>query len=534
MDPHRETEPRQIQRRSRNACDACRARKVKCLYEGDGKCQACIELAVPCTRNRPRKKRGPPNRYRIVDHLQNCCQEEIVDLPSTSPTSTSTTAITPNSTSTYLAPLSILDQIAPRETIRRIIDDWFNLIHSVCPIHHRANFLKRLGNGDLDNDPEFLAVVISLCCATVSSLPRKAAVDYPDVTVKRCFEVIQYHRLLDNYRSISLQWCQAKYHLSTSFVAEESLISFRLLGEVTTGIKYLVSYELPNMSRIEAELAKRLHCLVLCGLCTWSIYGRPNIGLISAQDNIQAIKPLDLNDTELDPTNIDPSNPWHGDTVTYVPGLNYLTHLFYLWHSSQQTSPLSVPHIQQHMAYIQRALDTLPPELRWRGGLSRPPGSNFGTDVQTANLYITQLHIRSSLLEQMYTLSKSLPTSPALDGRSVAQGLNLHKDEIRKQRAEIVKDLLEILYHMSEETLEANGHSLVPKVRDIGSALLDEMRVGDSQLNSSETDGSGAFSAQEASMDLRKLLEKLERLDFRPWDDGYQRRSFITSSALRL
>ncbi|KAG4421307.1 hypothetical protein IFR04_005609 [Cadophora malorum] len=456
------------------------------------------------------------------------------DLPSTSPTSTSTAAITPSSTSTYLPPLPILDQIAPFETIRRIIDDWFSLIHSVCPIHHRANFLKRLGNGNLDHDPEFLAVVISLCCATVSSLPRKAAIDYPDVTVKRCFEIIQYHRLLDNYRSMSLQWCQAKYHLSTSFMTEESIISFRLLGEVTTGIKYLVNYELPNMSRLGAELAKRLHCLILCGLCTYSIYGRPNIGLISAQDNIQATKPLDMNDTELDPTNIDPSNLWHGDTVTYVPGLNYLTHLFYLWHSSQQTFPLSVPHIQQHMTYIQRALDTLPPELRWRGGLSRPPGSNFGTDVQTANLYITQLHIRSSLLEQMYTLSKSLPTSPALDGRIASQSPNLHKDEIRKQRAEIVKDLLEILYHMSEETLEANGHSLVPKVRDIGSALLDEMRVGDSQLNSGESDGSGAFSSQEASLDLRRLLEKLERLDFRPWDDGYQRRSFITSDTLRM
>ncbi|KAG4436481.1 hypothetical protein IFR05_008022 [Cadophora sp. M221] len=288
------------------------------------------------------------------------------------------------------------------------------------------------------------------------------------------------------------------------------------------------------MSRIETQLAKRLYCLIFCGLCTWSIYGRPCIVILSPQDNIQAMKPLDENDTELDPSNIDPSNPWHGDTVTYVPGLNYLTHLFYLWHSSQQISPLSVPHIQQHMAYIQRALDTLPPSLRWRGGLSRPPGSNFGTDVQTANLYITQLHIRSSLLEQMYTLSKSVPTSPALDGRDTCHGLNIHKDEIRKQRAEIVKDLLEILYHMSEETLEANGHSLVPKVRDIGSALLDEMRVGDSQLNSCENDGSGAFGAQEASLDLRRLLEKLERLDFRPWDDGYQRRSFMGCSALGM
>lgn len=47
------------------------------------------------------------------------------------------------------------------------------------------------------------------------------------------------------------------------------MISFRLLGEVATGIKYLVCYDMPNMSRIEAELAKRLYCLIFCGL--WSV-----------------------------------------------------------------------------------------------------------------------------------------------------------------------------------------------------------------------------------------------------------------------
>ncbi len=189
------------------------------------------------------------------------------------------------------------------------------------------------------------------------------------------------------------------------------------------------------------------------------MYGKPCIKLITPQDNIQAMKPLDLNDTELDPTSIDPSQPWHGDTMTYIPGLNYLTHLFHLWFLSQQTASLSVTHIQKHMAYVQQALDTLPPSLRWRGGLSRPAGSNFGTDVQTANLYITQLHIRSTLLEQMHTLSKSLPASPMINGNGPALVTEDHKEEIRYQRATIVKDLLEILYHMSEETLEANGYS---------------------------------------------------------------------------
>ncbi len=192
--------------------------------------------------------------------------ETEIDQASASPTSTSTSVISPTSTSVYVTPPPILDQIAPPEVIRRIIDDWFNIIHSVCPIHHRSSFLQRLAQGNANNDPEFLAVVISLCSATVSSLPRKAAVEYPEVTVRRCFEVVQQNRLLDNYENITLQWCQAKYHLSTSFIIENSIISYRLLGEATTGIKYLAFYGIPNMTRLEAELTKRLYCLVLCGL----------------------------------------------------------------------------------------------------------------------------------------------------------------------------------------------------------------------------------------------------------------------------
>lgn len=232
------------------------------------------------------------------------------------------------------------------------------------------------------------------------------------------------------------------------------------------------------------------------------LYSRPSIGILSPQDNIQSLQPLNLNDSELDSTNIDPTRPWHGDTMSYIPGLNFLCHLFLLWHSSQQVCPPTLAHLQHYMTLVQRALETLPPNLRWRGGLSRPPESNFGTDVQTANLYITQLHIRSNLLQQMHTLLKTRNT--------IEHGFG-DMQEITKQRAMIVKDLLEILYHMSEETLEANGHSLVPKARDIGSALLDELGMGASEFSENENFN---LDSQKASADLRKLLEKLERLDY--------------------
>lgn len=223
------------------------------------------------------------------------------------------------------------------------------------------------------------------------------------------------------------------------------------------------------------------------------MFGRPYIGLLTPQDNLQALRPSDLTDGDLDPSLVFPKRAWHGDTMSYVPGLNHLSNLFLLWHSSQQPHNNNIQGLQEHVTLVQRALDDLPAELRWRGGLSRLPRSNFGTDVQTANLYITQLHIRSNLLERLHRLSKGnydLVTS----------------QNIAAQRQSIVEDLLEILSHMPRETFEANGHSLVPKIRDIGAALLDEVGV---------TDGLQEVNEQ-ARADLKRLLEKLEKLDFRP------------------
>ena len=54
---------------------------------------------------------------------------------------------------------------------------------------------------------------------------------------------------------------------------------------------------------------------------------------------------------------------------------------------------------------------------------------------------------------------------------------------------------------MPEAVFDANGYSIVPKIRDIGSALLDELRTGPHGRT------------LQASISLEKLLAKLETLD---------------------
>ncbi|CZR68907.1 uncharacterized protein PAC_18808 [Phialocephala subalpina] len=477
--------PKPVRKRTSNACDACRARKVKCFREGSS-CRACLELGLSCTQNAPRRRRGPPNSY---VQAQNQLR---------SPTGPSVTSPSIYSESPSELSLNVLDQLGPSTLIRQIIDDWFQLIHSVAPILHRGHFLRRLSDGDASHDPEFCGLVISICAATVASLKRRSSSHYGAVALDRGVELINGNRLLETGQSFTLEWCQAKYNLGVACGAGRGLdnqSSFRYLSEAVMGVKYLIYYKLPNMSIWEQQLVRRLYWMIFAGLCM-EMFGRPYIGLLTPQDNIQTLRPLDLTDTELDP-HFPGHSPWHGDTMSYIPGLNHLSNLFLLWHSSQQTHNSTPTGLQEHINLVQRALDDLPAELRWRGGLSRPPRSNFGTDVQIANLYITQLHIRSNLLEQLDRLTKG-------------QSDHATSQNIIEQRQRIVEDSLEILSHMPRETLEANGHSLVPKIRDIGSALLDEVRAGENP----------GIVSEQARVDLVRLLERLETLDFRP-EFGY-------------
>jgi hypothetical protein len=163
----------------------------------------------------------------------------------------------------------ILEHLGPFSLIRRIIDDWFELIHSVAPILHRGKFLERLGNGDASRDLEFCGLVVSLCAATVASLKRRSSAQYGSVTFERCLEVVKEYQLLESRDTFTLEWCQAKYNLGCALGAERGLDNpscFRFMSEAVMGVKYLTYYELPTLCLVSQQLLKRLYWLVFAGL----------------------------------------------------------------------------------------------------------------------------------------------------------------------------------------------------------------------------------------------------------------------------
>lgn len=185
--------------------------------------------------------------------------------------------------------------------------------------------------------------------------------------------------------------------------------------------------------------------------------------------------------------------PWHGDTTSYVPGLVALSELFLVWRDARRRcQPAPAAAVRQYLDAIQAVLDRLPAELRWRdwGPAARPVHVTHGHYVQVANIEVTSLHLRSNLL-QMF---------------GVADG-----DEHRR----LVDDLLAILDHMPRAIFEANGGSIVPKIRDIGAAYLEQVHLGENQGSSSSGGSSSGSTTTIAWPGDAAAKEKLRRLLFK-------------------
>ncbi|GKT83866.1 hypothetical protein Ct61P_01716 [Colletotrichum tofieldiae] len=195
-----------------------------------------------------------------------------------------------------------------------MLGDWFEKVHALAPVLHRRRLMYRLKTGEANTDRTFCALVVSVCAATVATLRRA---DYSPVTVERCIDFIEEHHLLDHglrQPSYSLDWCIAMYNIGTS----ASSMNENGLGDMGS---------FHGMSEAAA-------------------------GRDSQLDTGPQLSAAEL-------------PPWHGDTASYVPGLNQLSELFLIWHEAQ-TAPVSLyggqeEALKHFLSRIQTTIDNFPP-----------------------------------------------------------------------------------------------------------------------------------------------------------------------------
>ncbi|CAI7647595.1 unnamed protein product [Penicillium glandicola] len=188
-----------LKTRLRKACDACSVRKVKC-DTGGPPCRSCASLDIPCTYERPSRRRGPPNRHAEAFKKQKREPEDVAslspaDYPSTT-TPLATPFISPQPTSFSLS----VESICSLHTIQMLLDDFFIYIHPLVPIPHEPSFRAAFERREDVTNHTFLALLASMIGLLVASFPRRPKLRlnteaertaFPNsiALVKRCLDV---------------------------------------------------------------------------------------------------------------------------------------------------------------------------------------------------------------------------------------------------------------------------------------------------------------------------------------------------------
>ncbi|KAJ5551313.1 hypothetical protein N7461_006011 [Penicillium sp. DV-2018c] len=520
-----------LKTRLRKACDACSIRKVKC-DTGGPPCRSCASLDIPCTYERPSRRRGPPNR-----HAEALKKESWMQL---------------------------------------LLDDFFTYIHPLVPVPHEPTFRAAFERREDVTNHTFLALLASMIGFLVASFPRRpklrlnteaerAAFPHSIALVKHCLNIAIQARgigYLDRNATVydaaisyflavcagyiyNMRRCRVYLSECRSMIQVYDLcrpattLSSSTLEATDPSSSTHSFIESPGVDLITQELGRRLFYVTLVGYQTLHQMGSPDMKIhVPPETPSDRYPPLPL---EIDDEFIFPTHcvPQPSDRVSQLVGFNANVRVY-----SSYTALLSWEiafgrgqifdwkhqrnSIWECLKKAKSALLDVPSEL----SLNHPKhkftaGRGFGDsissysddhihqerraiqyEIQKANIYASQLCTRSYLVEKYWSLfeafsrygkpsvstglsstpphirmevrsdakSTTTPTGAALLEAESQAHPHVEADYIGHMMAEernlVIKDLFVLLRTVNEVNMEPNGASITMKIRQVASTLL--------------------------------------------------------------
>ncbi|CAG9986243.1 unnamed protein product [Clonostachys byssicola] len=317
---------------ARRACDFCRVRRRRCVFgqaqaetgagtgtgtgtataTGMERCRECIRLDLVCTFLKPTQTRGPKRRKIGLTIMQRDIHSSSQSFESPSTRQVDTAAS---------GPWFATEKIGPRGLILVIIDDYLARIYPLIPVVHRPTFRRRLNQSD--DDPDFLALILSLVVVAVGLLPSRFPY-YQSLTsgslstckfqtresvINACIDLCMEMRTATYWDQVSHQKWATSYLLSVGcfqlgqanrsrMLEVEFLQTGRLLG-----IHRIADYE--GLNCIETQLRKKAFWLCFYTYAhAWYQCGRQerlsffDHGML-AEVNFDALVPLELDDEQI-------------------------------------------------------------------------------------------------------------------------------------------------------------------------------------------------------------------------------------------
>lgn len=493
-------------------------------------------MDIPCTYDRPSRRRGPPNR-----HAETFKKQKQGDTAADSPASSD--LLNPPSVNSSAFSSFSAESICSLKTLRLLVDDYFTYIHPLVPVPHEPTFRAGFERREDVSDPTFLALLASMIGTLVASFPRrpklhlkteaeKTAFPHSVALVTRCHDVAIQARgtgYLD--RNATIYDAAISYFLGLCAAYIYDIRRCRIyLGECLTMIHVYDLCREPNrvsslsppspssgLSRdasvethidiVERELARRLFYTTLVGYRSLQQLGSTDTNFhVPPETPTERYPPLPLevDDEHIFPTHVEPQ-PTH--TVSQLVGFNTNVRVYSSYNSLSaweaafgSAQPFDWERqrsvIWECLQKAKTAVVDVPNELI----LQRPQDSAMGFEVaesnqhraiqyeiQKANIYASQLATRFYLVEKywhlyeafrMYHTALGSPAKREADAPDNFTSPDTHAqtDYIGKMMAEerrlVVKDLLVLLHSVNEINMEPNGASLVSLYPSIHIVLL--------------------------------------------------------------
>ncbi|KAL9624539.1 MAG: hypothetical protein Q9160_001203 [Pyrenula sp. 1 TL-2023] len=297
--------PKTTQPRLRKACDSCSARKVKCDESGPP-CRSCKALDIPCTFDRPSRRRGPPNRHAEAIKRQRYGQEGVANAVGQGLASPSST------------PVLNVESICPLDILSQLIDDYFTYIHPLIPLPHEPTFRAAFARRQDRHDRAFLGLTAAMVSLLVAAFPRrprkvftspdmKVAFPHAGAVLDRCQQVLAEARGLGHLdKDLTLYDAITSYiiALAAAYVFDirrarlywgEAVQSMRIIGLQQTSIRPSPAEELQlhgqqflangstqsgEVDYVFQELSRRLFWLLFSGYATMHQLGSLDDGRV--------------------------------------------------------------------------------------------------------------------------------------------------------------------------------------------------------------------------------------------------------------
>ncbi|GJC92017.1 quinate utilization pathway activator [Colletotrichum higginsianum] len=532
------------------ACDACRARRRKCRFdegegEGEGEaspraavqnrtqnqtrtqCRDCRRLGIetpPVNVRRERWRAAPResganqvHRQPVEPALNN--SEPVLVLPESnhhphpprtsqarspfeaspnlihgpSPHAAAHSHLNTESPSVQVAnPGYPTDELCSRRLIHVLMADYLDLVYPLVPVVHRPSFRHDLATNRDVTDPDFSALLISLCALVVGLLPSRFR-DYRAVDpeagrrfgttrtamIDRCAEICMRQRTARYWDRINHRKWAVCYVLSVACFQTGQVNRSRMFDveylqlSRLLGLHRISEYE--GLNCIETQLRKKAFWMLFYGYAVQtgrgvelSYFGPGELREV----NYDALMPLAIDDEHILRDRIlDPARPSRTTTTT--------TTVAAVPHDTPPTTHAPKPRCRRRRAgpafvladgfniHSSVFLKGLHEEMRtvMRGQ----------AEVMRANIHVTHLWLQSLLLEKVEVVIQESALGNPSSGVGAAAAAEEVSEALREnwaEREDICRQMLHLLHSIPYVYLEPNGLYLTYKVRDVAVTLL--------------------------------------------------------------